>query len=223
MHMILCPATNGEPAGQSPVFQWWLLSNDGAGGLADASSADAHVAADAMSANTHLLMHDYVLLYATKRSPRTVTDRRTGHGRRIWSDTSSWTWRIRGPVMTTIRASVDACCQALELGVTPLDDDIGSGLRGLLAAQRARPLFAGVRNQVVDLHRYAIEGWRRHRAAWLAAHPQLAQGHGSTAASALLSVRELIDVLPKMRQTRIYDIPPRRIGDLVPPSSFASQ
>jgi len=219
MHMILCPPINGAPATRSPVFEWWLLSDDGGGGLADPSSADAHVAVDAMSADSHLIVHDYVLLYATKRTPHTVTDRRTGHVKRIWTDTSSWTWRIRGPVLAEIRASIDACCQSLELGETPLDGGVCSGLRGLLAAQRVRPLFAGVRNQVIELHRYAADVWPRHRAAWVAAHPRLAQDQDSAVSSPFPSARELIAVLPTMRQIRIYGTPARTIGDLLKSSS----
>lgn len=223
MHMILCSPMNGAPAAQSPLFQWWLLSDNGPGGLADPSSADAHVAGDAMSANGHLIMHDYVLLYATKRAPHTVTDRRTGHVKRVWTDTSSWTWRIRGPVMAEIRASVDACCQSRELGITPLDGGVGTGLRGLLAAQRARPLFAGVRNQVIDLHRYAGDVWSRHRAAWVAVHPRLAEDHGSEVSFPFRRTRELIDILPTMRQIRIYDTPARTIADLLGSSLSAGQ
>src|ERR1700754_920486 len=62
---------------------WWLLSDAGVGGLADCSMPDAHVAADAMSADGHIVFGDYVLLYATKREQRTVVDARTGRPKRF--------------------------------------------------------------------------------------------------------------------------------------------
>lgn len=215
MHMVLFRPVGSDPGGPPSAFNWWLLSDGGAGGLADPASADAHVAGDAMAANTHLTAYEYVLLYASKRTPHTVTDRRSGCVRRIWTDTSSWSWRIRGTVLAEIRASIDACCRSLALGTEPTEEGAGSGLRGLLAAQRARPLFAGVRNQVIALHRYAsCEAWPRYRSAWLAGHVRLAAEHGPAVAS-LPGMRELLAVLPTMRQLRTYDAPVRSIRDLL--------
>lgn len=214
MHLIVCAPVGSDLHGPLPVLQWWLLSDEGAGGLADPESPDAHVASHAMSASTHITAHDYVLLYATKRTPHAVTDHTTGRVRRIWADTSTWTWKIRGSVMTEIRASIDECCRSLQLGAETTEERAGWGLRGLLAAQRGRPLFSGVRNQVIDLHRGARELWCRYRTSWLAAHPQLLQEQGPIAGT-LPSLKETIALLPTMRQLRVYETPRRTIRDLL--------
>lgn len=116
--------------------------------------------------------------------------------------------------MTEIRASIDECCRSLQLGAETTEERAGWGLRGLLAAQRGRPLFSGVRNQVIDLHRGARELWCRYRTSWLAAHPQLLQEQGPIAGT-LPSLKETIALLPTMRQLRVYETPRRTIRDLL--------
>lgn len=215
VHLVMCPPLGIDLHAPAPALLWWLLSDEGTGGLADPASPDAHVARNAMSGIGHVQVHDYVFLYATKRQPHSVTDRRTGIVRRFWADTSTWTWKIQQSVMSEIRTSINSCCNALELGAEPTPERVGWGLRGLLAAQRARPLFSGVRNQVIGLHQHARDTWATHRPAWVATHPQVSEAIGRDA-GALRSVEDImLHHLPTMRQLRIYGTPPRSIGDLV--------
>jgi len=215
VHLVMCPPLGIDAQAPPSELLWWLLSDEGTGGLADPASPDLHVCYDAMSAVGHISVHAYVLLYATKREPHTVPDRRTGKPRRIWTDTSTWTWKLQGSVMSEIRSSINACCSALELGAEPTPERAGWGLRGLLAAQRTRPLFSGVRNQVIALHVHARDTWARYRPAWVDAHPQLTAKLGRDA-GALRSVEDVMsNHLPTMRQLRIYDVPPRSIRDLL--------
>lgn len=201
------------PAGGQ--VHWWLLSDAGVGGLADAASPDAHVSRDAMSADGHVTYADYVLLYATKNAPHAVLDKKTGRSRQRWRHTSSWTWRMQGRVVSEVRASIDRCCVALEYGAEAADGRPGWGLRELLAAQRRRPLFAGVRSQVIELHRYARDQWAPRRPVWLARHPELARRYGK-AAGALLPLQEVVaNRLPLMRRLKIYDEPRQTLADLV--------
>lgn len=121
---------------------WWLLSTDGDGGLCDPAVPDFHVARDAMLAEYHIAVQDYVLMYQHKRKIVTIRPR-NGRERTVMRGTSTWTWSIQASVMRQLRAEIDACGRR------------GFGVAGMLAAQRQRPLFAGVRNQVIELHRYA--------------------------------------------------------------------
>lgn len=215
VHLVMCPPLGIDLHAPAPALLWWLLSDEGTGGLADPASPDAHVAQNAMSGIGHLQVHDYIFLYATKRQPHSVTDRRSGNVRRFWADTSTWTWKIQKSVMSEIRTSIISCCDALELGAEPTPERAGWGLRGLLAAQRARPLFSGVRNQVITLHQHARDTWALHRPAWVAAYPQVSEALGRDAGT-LRSVEDImLHHLPTMRQLRIYGTPPRSIGDLV--------
>jgi hypothetical protein len=224
MHMIVCPPIGSDPREPLPMLQWLLISTAGSGGLADRNSHDFSVAQDAMSSQSgHLTVGDYVLIYGTKKQPRRVMDRRSGLERTIWRQTSTWSWRIRGEVLAEIRAVINTCCRNLQYGSEPTTECAGGGLCGLLAAQRRRPLFAGVRNQVVELYVAAEEIWRPHRQAWLAAHPCIARELGQ-GAGRLLSIRDLTKYhLPTMPQLRMYSAPPTTIRDLLqraPPSPF---
>jgi hypothetical protein len=215
VHLVVSMPFGAAALRPSPALLWWLLSDGGTGGLADPTSLDAHVARDAMSATGHLQVHDYVLMYATKRQPHEVTDRRTGTKRRIWTDSSTWTWKLQKSVLTEVRTGINACCAALEFGADPTPERAGWGLRGLLAAQRARPLFSGVRNHVIELHEYAREQWGRHRPAWVAAHPRVSE-QADSLAGRLCSIEEIMSHhLPTMRQLKTYDTPPRSIRDLL--------
>lgn len=149
-------------ANHTPVVSriaWWLVSGPGTGGLGDATMPDAHVAHDAMSREGHITVGDYVLLYASKKEPRSIRDSRTRQSQRIFKEVSTWTWKLRTEVFGHVRESIDDCCSNLAYGAEPTTSGDGWGLQGLLAAQRRRPLFSGVRNQVVDLHRYARDAW----------------------------------------------------------------
>lgn len=198
-----------------PRVAWWIVSSAGAGGLQDPRTPDAHVAKDAMSAAGHITLGDYVLLYATKKEPHRVRDPRVGASRTEYRELSTWTWKIRTELMRELRAAIDECCSRLEYGAEPSGNTTGWGLRGLLAAQRARPLFSGVRNQVLELHAYARDAWEARRPLWLTAHPQLAARYGKHAGA----LRPLADIvanhLPMMSRVRVYDDPPRRIRELL--------
>lgn len=195
-------------------IQWWLLSDERPGGLADPASPDAHVAHDAMSAQHHLTVGDYVLLYATKKEQHTVTDRRTGKPKGIVKDTSTWTWKLQGSVVSSLRAAVDECCRRLDYGHEGDEASRPWGLRGLLATQRRRPLFSGVRNQVIDLHRYARDAWTPARDRWLLRHPDLAKRY-ELKAGALRPLNEVIaNHLPIMPRLAVYGEAPTTLRAL---------
>jgi hypothetical protein len=203
-----------RPAGYSNIA-WWLVSGPGTGGLLDPSMPDAHVCRDAVTASGHIVIGDYVLAYFTKKEPRRVINRSTGRSRTVLKDTSTWTWKLRADVVRQARAAIDECCARLEYGAEDGPSGGGSGLRGLLATQRSRPLFSGVRSQIIDLHRYARDAWEARRATWTAAHPELVRQHGADAGT-LRSVSDVIaNRLPKMVRLPIYDELPRRVRDLL--------
>jgi hypothetical protein len=215
MHMIVFPPPASMPLSSVSTIHWLLLSDRGKGGLADERSADFRVSRDAMSSHGHIEAEDYVLLYASKRRPSRLEDRAGSRSRFIFTECSTWTWKIRGEVTREIRAAIDERCRALDLGAELLPPYAGGGLRALLAAQRRRPLFSGVRNQVIDLHRYAAEAWLPYRNAWLARHPRLALDLGPIA-GALTSARAIMQCdLPTMSQLRLYGTPPRTVCDLL--------
>ncbi len=194
---------------------WWLLSSTGSGGLADPASPDHHVARDALTRDGHLAFMDYVLLYAHKREPRHITDKKTGRVKTLHTDVSTWTWQLNQEVLTELRRGIEACCERLEYGDEGGPGRRPWGLRGLLAAQRARPLFSGVRTQVLELHREAIAAWGSRRPLWLQRHPELATRYGAAAGS-LRSAAEVAKVaLPKMTRISVYDDPPRTLRDLI--------
>lgn len=215
VHLVMSPPLGTPAHSPSPALLWWLLSDGGTGGLADPASLDAHVARNAISGAGHIQVHDYVLMYATKRQPHVVVDRRTGAKRRIWTDSSTWTYKIQKSIVSEIKTCIRTCCAELKFGANPTPERAGWGLRGLMAAQRARPLFSGVRNQVIELHEYAQEEWARRRPAWVAAHPRLS-GQADNLAGRLCSLEEIMSHhLPTMRQLKTYDTPPRSIQELL--------
>ena len=190
MHMIVCSPIGTDLLAAVPVVQWFLLSDGGKGGLADESSPDFHVSRDAMASESHLTASDYVLLYGTKREPRQVVSRRRGGKETVWRSTSTWSWRIQNHVVVEIRATIRSLCHGLQFGVEPSAERGGSGLCGLLAAQRNRPLFAGVRNQVVDLYRFARDdAWSPYRSGWIQSHPKIALEQGACAGSNSVDAR----------------------------------
>jgi len=194
--------------------RWWLLSDDGRGGLADPASPDAKVAGDAMAADRHITLGDYVLLFATKKEPRELVDSKTGKPRRILKDLSTWTWKLRAEVVSEVRTGIKACCVGLEYGEEGSADRRAWGIRGLLAAQRSRPLFSGVRTQVLDFHRLARDAWAPCQPRWALTHASLAKRYGASA-GALRPIDEVMHKhLPKMRRLKVYDKPPTLLGDL---------
>jgi hypothetical protein len=216
MHLIVCPPMGSYLHEPLPMLQWFLLSDGGSAGLADEKSPDFLVSRDAMSSSGHPTFGDYVLVYGTKRQPRLVSDRHSGAERTIWHQTSTWSWRIRNEIIVEVRAIIAESCRRLEFGSEPHSTHSGWGLCGLLAAQRMRPLFAGTRNQIVDLYRYAAEeAWPPFHPAWLVTHPGIARERGPQAGR-LLSIRDLTKYhLPTMSQLRMYSAPPTTIRDLL--------
>lgn len=193
---------------------WWLLSDSGRGGLGDAASADARVARDAMSAEGHITFGDYVLLYATKREWRSIDCPKTHKPRKFCKQTSSWTWKLRGDVVRELRRSLQRFCELLEYGSDGGAGQKPWGLRGQLASMRSRPLFSGVRTQVLALHREAIELWQPRQPLWCARYPKLAERYG-VRAGALIPIAELLKQwMPKMRRIRVFDDPPKTLRDL---------
>ena len=209
------PRVRTAASGEDQRVAWWILAGEGVGGLHDASVPDAHISRDAMSADGHITVLDYVLLYAHKRQPNSVLDSRTGQPRRIYKDCSTWTWKLRSEVLAELRNEIDECCARLEYGSESSSDRRGWGLRGMLESQRSRPLFSGVRTQVLDLHRHARDAWESRRPLWCALHPDLLHRYGEFA-GALKPIKTIVsDDLPKMTRTQIYDQPPHRIRDLL--------
>ena len=192
------------------MFVWWLLSTDGTGGLADSQSPDHHVANDAMSSEAHIEVGDYVLAYVSKPVRRDLIDKRTGDHRSIWKSSSTWTWKLRATVKAEIRSAIIDCCRNLKPGREPAGDRLGYGLLGLLAAQRQRPQFSGVRNDVIELHRFARETWLAHEPRWLAQRT----AHNSIPEPVLRPLNDVLATeLPLMRRIRVFDEPPRRLAD----------
>jgi hypothetical protein len=181
---------------------WWLFSSEGTGGLNDPASLDVDVAKHAMAADGHVEYRDYVLLYATKKELRELDDKASGEKKQFFKDTSTWTWKVRQPVYSEMRAQVDHLVSRLALGEERRADERAWGLRGYLEVQRGRPLFSGVRNQVIELHRYAEDRWAPSKRLWLNANPQLANVPG---AGALRSIADVVaHHLPKKPLLPVY-------------------
>jgi hypothetical protein len=204
VRLVVYPTTNG--------VAWWLLSSDGKGGLADPSSADHKSARHAKAAGGHIEFEDYVLLYAHKKDARTLLDARTGRERKVIKDCSTWTWKLTSSALNEARAALSREVAALNYG----DDTCAApyGLRGFLAFQRRRPLFSGVRTQVLELHREAASEWGRVRPAWVGRHTRLAQLYGANA-GALRPLSEITSKrLPKMGRFKVFQDKTRTVRTL---------
>jgi hypothetical protein len=216
MHMIVYTDVCAGARAPSDAVMWWIVSTAGDGGLRDPASEDAKVAADAMSREGHIEALDYVLMYASKKEQRQLRDGDTGVTRTFWKQTSTWTWRISSTTMREVEASIDACCAADDLGHDTMAAGGVAGLRGILWCQRQRPLFSGVRSQVLHLHRYAIGAWgerhRRQRSRDLE-QPDTAETDRAPALAPLSQIAA--KHLPKMRLLPVYDRPPIHVRDLL--------
>ena len=210
VHLVVCPLDANQVA-------WWILSDEGRGGLQDPASADAHIAKNAATSTGHIFFSDYVLLYAHKKDARTVADARTGKEKRIIKDMSTWTWKMTDTVLNETKVSLEAAVGRLEYGC---EGEGGGGtapcgVLGILACQRSRPLFAGVRNQVIGLHRHADSFWGRVKAQWQSARPPDKTGENAISGD----LRPLYNVmafhLPKMPRIAIYGMPPRTVASLI--------
>jgi hypothetical protein len=180
---------------------WWVLSSAGKGGLADRGGPDARVARHAMAANGHIVFEDYVLLYAHKKDARTICDAATGRERQIIKDCSTWTWKMTATAYNEVQASIEREVKALAYGQ---EEPVMNGLRGVLAFQRRRPLFSGVRTQVLQLHREADAQWGLVRKAWRARYTKFVTLYGDKA-GALRPLREITaHHLPKMGRFKVF-------------------
>jgi hypothetical protein len=189
---------------------WWLLSSEGKGGLNDSNSPDHRVKRHAMQADGHIVFDDYVLLYAHKQDARVLVDAKTGRERRVIKDCSTWTWKLTASALGQITTIIAREVAALNFGNDAPNQM--SGLRGLLAFQRRRPLFSGVRTQVIQLHRQAESQWGLVRLKWASEHQQLVAAL-CEGAGQLSSLREVTStLLPTMGRFKIFGS--TRVADL---------
>jgi hypothetical protein len=196
-HFVAFATTDGNVA-------WWVLTSEGGGGLADQKSPDAHVTKHALRANGHIEYEDYVLLYAHKKDARTLMDAKTGREKQVIKDCSTWTWKMTTVAYGHVMAAIERDVKDLNFG----RDDAGhfEGLRGTLAYQRRRPLFSGVRSQVLQLHRDADSQWGLVRKAWLGRYTVLAARYGDKA-GCLRSLKEITSQhLPKMGRFKVFGV-----------------
>lgn len=192
-------------------IQWWLLSDGGTGGLADARMEDSNVAKDAMAAESHITFGDYVLMYASKRERREIKGNAKEPAKIFYKDLSTWTWKLRGTVVKELRASIEECCSRLQLGVDGDSNQQGRGLKGLLSTLRRRPLFSGIRKQVRELHDEAVQSWRSHHNAWRTKNPSLSAGTATTKDADIHLAGKFFPTLGKLP---VYDTPPKTMRDL---------
>lgn len=206
VHFVAFPVENG--------IAWWLMSTSGRNGLADENSPDYHVAQNALAANGHIVFGDYILLYAHKKDARTVLDAKSGREKQIIKDCSTWTWKMTSHAYAEVTFAIKREVAALNYG----DDSTQGnfyGLRGVLGFQRRRPLFAGVRAQVIQLHRLADRDWSAIKKTWIARHRKLAERYGDNAGK-LLPINEITNKhMPKMVRIKIFATETIRV--LVPP------
>lgn len=183
---------------------WWILCSAGTGSLIAPGGLDVGSARHAMKADGHITFEDYVLLYAHKKDARTIRDGKTGKEKRVIKDCSTWTWKLRNPIYAELVSELEKEIRDLCYG----DDSPGGkvyGVRGMLAFQRRRPLFSGVRSQVLELHRIAEDDWARVRKLWLGRHPTYLAQYGDNAGK-LRSIREITSRhLPKMGRFKVFD------------------
>ena len=208
MHFIAYPLANG-------LVAWWLLSDDGKGGLNDPAAPDAHVAKNAMAADGHVTFTNYVLHYAYKKSPRHLPDKKTGKDKLVLKDVSTWTWKLSNAAFNETKASIEQAAANFEYGVEEAGGGRPWGVLGILVCQRSRPLFSGVRTQVIDLHRHADSHWGRVKKKWQGQHSARFTAEGSRAGE-LRTLKEVMSHhLPKMIRISVYGDTPQTIADLV--------
>lgn len=208
MHFVAYPLANG-------LVAWWLLSDDGKGGLNDPATPDAHVAKNAMASDGHITFTDYVLHYAHKKSPRPIPDKKTGKEKLVFKDVSTWTWKLSDTALNETKASIERASANFEYGTEGTHGARPSGVLGILVFQRSRPLFSGVRNQVIDLHRHADSHWGRVKKKWQGQH-SVHRINDKNRAGELRPLREIVaHHLPKMVRIAIYGDSPKTIGDLL--------
>jgi hypothetical protein len=165
---------------------WIIVSTIGVGGLCDPKAAAGETPKDATRRDEKIEFEDYELVYVHKLFRDRDKKSRSS---------STWTWRLRESVYSEIVAAIEHETRHYD----------ARGVRGILAAQRQRPLFSGTRKQVIGLHRKAGELWGR-------VHPQWQAHHGG-ASWPLPRWHHL--ALPVMPRLKCYDDPPQTLADLV--------
>lgn len=208
MHLVAYPLANG-------LVAWWLLSDEGKGGLNDPAAPDVHVAKNAMAADGHITFSDYVLHYAHKKSPRKLPDKKTGKEKLVFKDVSTWTWKLSDTALNETKASIERAAASFEYGTEGRHGVRPSGVLGILVFQRSRPLFSGVRNQVIDLHRHADSHWGRVKKKWQGQN-SVQRVNDENRAGELRPLKEIVaHHLPKMVRIAVYGDSAKTIGDLV--------
>lgn len=201
------------PTGENQV-SWWLLSDEGKGGLHDRTMPDAHIAKNAMAADGHILFTDYILLYAHKKDGRKVPDAKTGKEKLVLKDRSTWTWKLTGAAFNETKASIERATAKLEYGDEGDNGRSAWGVLGILACQRSRPLFSGVRTQVIALHRHADACWGRVKKEWQGLHTARTL-HGEKGEGELRTLKEVMGHhLPKMIRLTVFGNEPKTIADI---------
>ena len=191
---------------------WWLLSTPGKGGLADPAGPDFKVVKDALAAGEHIVFEDYRLVYATKQEKKEVPDKKTGAKKFILSGLSTWTWQLTKEAMGECQAVIQEHCRNQAWGVRD-PDGRPYGIRTYLAQQARRPLFSGVRSQVLELNRYAHKEWGGVIALWRARNPKLV-ARDRERAGTLVPLNDVVAKLAKMRRLPVYGDIPATIRDL---------
>lgn len=201
------------PGAENQVF-WWLLSDEGKGGLHDQTMPDAHIAKNAMAADGHLVFTDYVLLYAHKKDARRLSDAKTGKEKLVLKDRSTWTWKLTDVAFNETKASIERAAASLEFGSEGDNSRSPWGVLGILACQRSRPLFSGVRTQVIALHRHADTCWGRLKRKWQGQHSaQVLQGEKGP--GELRTLKEVMaHHLPKMIRLTVFGDDPKTVADI---------
>jgi hypothetical protein len=168
-----------------------------------------------MAADGHITFTDYVLHYAHKKSPRYLPNKKTGKDKLVLKDVSTWTWKLSDAAFNEAKASIEQAVSKFQFGVEGTHGERPWGVLGILNCQRSRPLFSGVRTQVIDLHRHADVHWGRVKKKWKGQHSALLLLDGSRAGE-LRPLKEIMNHhLPKMARIAVYGDDPRTIGDLL--------
>jgi len=207
VHFVAFPIENNQVV-------WWLLSDEGKGGLNDPQSPDAHIAKNAMAAEGHVLFSDYVLLYAHKKDARKVPDIKTGGEKLVLKDRSTWTWKLIDSVVNETKASIENAVGKLEYGHEGGGGRRPWGILGILACQRSRPLFSGVRTQVIALHRHADACWGRVKKKWQGQHSAQVASTAESDGELPLLKEVMAHSLPKMTRIAVYGESPTTISDV---------
>lgn len=115
--------------------------------------------------------------------------------------------------MRQIRSEIDDYCRRVANSSSNGTGHHLSRLLGLLEAQRSRPLFSGVRNQVFELHRHALDIPAVNR--FLRAQAANAAEDRTACEYRATHFPRRHAHLPKMRRIQVWGDAPLRIRDLL--------